>query len=49
MAIFNLGTSVAALGAALLCVEREQSRCHRGVIAEMVVERNAAIEVLQVL
>lgn len=34
---------------ALLCVEREHSRCHRAVIAEMAVERNPALDVLQVL
>lgn len=34
---------------AVLCVEREQSRCHREVITEMVVERNPDIEILQVL
>jgi uncharacterized protein (DUF488 family) len=34
---------------AILCVEREQDRCHRGVIIDMAVEKNPAIEVLQML
>jgi uncharacterized protein (DUF488 family) len=34
---------------AVLCVERDHHRCHREVIAEMVVERNPSIEILQVL
>lgn len=34
---------------AVLCVERERARCHRDVITEMAVERNSAIEVVQVL
>lgn len=34
---------------AVLCVERNPQRCHRDVITEMAVERNPAIEVLQVL
>ena len=34
---------------ALLCVEREPERCHRNVITDMALERNPAIEVLQIL
>ncbi len=34
---------------AVLCVEREHHRCHRGVIADMVVEQNPDIEILQML
>jgi uncharacterized protein (DUF488 family) len=34
---------------ALLCVERDHSRCHRDVITDMAVERNPDIEVLQIL
>ena len=34
---------------AVLCVEREHHRCHREVIADMVVEQNPDIEILQVL
>ena len=34
---------------ALLCVEREHERCHRGVIADVAVEHNPAIEVLRML
>jgi uncharacterized protein (DUF488 family) len=34
---------------AVLCVERESQRCHREVITSMAVERNPAIEVLQIL
>ena len=34
---------------AVLCVERDQSRCHRDVITDMSVERNPDIEVLQIL
>jgi uncharacterized protein (DUF488 family) len=39
----------AAQRIAVLCVEREQNRCHREVITGMAVERNPEIEVLQVL
>jgi uncharacterized protein (DUF488 family) len=34
---------------AVLCVERDHTRCHRGVVVEMAVELNPAIEVLQIL
>ncbi len=34
---------------AVLCVERDPGRCHRDVITEMALERNPAIELLQVL
>lgn len=34
---------------AVLCVEREPERCHRNVITDMALERNPAIEVLQIL
>ncbi len=34
---------------AVLCVERDARRCHRVVITEMVVERNPAIDVLNIL
>lgn len=34
---------------AVLCVEREHDRCHRGVVTEMAVEQNPNIEVLHVL
>jgi len=34
---------------AVLCVEREQDRCHREVIIEMALEKNSAIEVIQIL
>lgn len=34
---------------AVLCVEREQVRCHRQVITDMALERNPALEVLQIL
>jgi uncharacterized protein (DUF488 family) len=34
---------------AVLCLERDHDRCHRAVIIEMVVERNATIDVLRVL
>lgn len=34
---------------AVLCVEREQDRCHREVIIDMALEKNPAIEVLQIL
>ncbi len=34
---------------AVLCVEREHHRCHREVIADMVVEQNPDIEILPVL
>lgn len=34
---------------AVLCVERDHSRCHRDVITDMAVERNPDIEVLQIL
>ena len=34
---------------AVLCLERDHDRCHRAVITEMVVERNASIDVLRVL
>lgn len=34
---------------AVLCVERDHSRCHRDVITGMAVERNPDIEVLQIL
>lgn len=34
---------------AVLCVERERHRCHREVITDLAVERNAAIEVLAIL
>lgn len=34
---------------AVLCVEWEHARCHRDVVIEMALERNPAIEVLQVL
>jgi uncharacterized protein (DUF488 family) len=34
---------------AVLCVEREQDRCHRQVIVDMAVEKNPSIEVLQIL
>lgn len=34
---------------AVFCVEREQDRCHREVIINMAVEKNPAIEVLQIL
>jgi uncharacterized protein (DUF488 family) len=34
---------------AVLCVEREHHRCHREVIADMVVEQNPDIEILHVL
>ena len=34
---------------AVLCFERDRSRCHRDVITDMVVERNRDIEVLQIL
>jgi len=34
---------------AVLCVEREHRRCHRGVVTAMAVERNPRIEILQVL
>lgn len=34
---------------ALLCVERDHDRCHRCVIADMVVESNPAVEVLRIL
>lgn len=34
---------------AVLCVERDHSRCHRDVITDMAVERNPGIEVLQIL
>jgi uncharacterized protein (DUF488 family) len=34
---------------AVLCVERERSRCHRDVITQMAVEADPTIEVLQIL
>jgi uncharacterized protein (DUF488 family) len=34
---------------AVLCVERDRHRCHRGVVTEMVQELDPAIEVLQIL
>lgn len=34
---------------AVLCVERDRSRCHRDVITEMVTERDPTIEILQIL
>jgi uncharacterized protein (DUF488 family) len=34
---------------AVLCVERDAHRCHRDVIAQMAMERNPAIEVLNIL
>ena len=34
---------------AVLCVERDQLRCHRHVITDMAVERSQSLEVLQVL
>ena len=34
---------------AILCVERDRTRCHRTVIAEMVQEVDPTIEVVQVL
>ncbi len=34
---------------AILCVERDRQRCHRDVITEMVLERQPAIEVFQIL
>ncbi len=34
---------------AVLCVERDHSRCHRDVITDMAVERNPDIAVLQIL
>lgn len=34
---------------AVLCVERDHTRCHRDVVVEMAVELNPAIEVLQIL
>jgi uncharacterized protein (DUF488 family) len=34
---------------AVLCLERDHDRCHRAVITEMVVERNARIDVLPML
>lgn len=34
---------------AVLCVEREPHRCHRRVITDMAVERNPAIDVIDVL
>jgi len=34
---------------AVLCVEREQDRCHREVIIDMALEKNPAIEVIQIL
>lgn len=34
---------------AILCVEREQDRCHREVIIDMALEKNPGIEVLQIL
>lgn len=34
---------------AVLCVERDPRRCHRVVITEMAVERNPAIDVLNIL
>ncbi|MDQ1444459.1 MAG: hypothetical protein QOI20_923 [Acidimicrobiaceae bacterium] len=34
---------------ALLCVEREQARCHRGVIAEVAAETDPTLEVIPIL
>jgi uncharacterized protein (DUF488 family) len=34
---------------AVLCVERDHGRCHRGVITDMAVERNAKIEIVHIL
>lgn len=34
---------------AVLCVEREHTRCHRDVITDMAVEQNSQIEVVQIV
>ena len=34
---------------AVLCLECDHDRCHRAVITEMAVERNAGIDVLRML